>query len=167
MKILRDWMKHSTIYKSGLAKNVIKTQALDCLNCSFIFFSRESFNFFKWLLSNFLQCSNPVIDSMRKETNMWHFHSYFIRSYQVILSCFCFHSFLDFYVNLTPEKITVDKTKLYTKRKLRNQSSGKGGSTSCHFHLRIIHDLRTSHASVLLQALHFQPVREWINIVKK
>lgn len=44
MKILRDWMKHSTIYKSGLAKNVIKTQALDCLNCSFIFLVFQSCN---------------------------------------------------------------------------------------------------------------------------
>lgn len=54
----------------------------------------------------------------------------------MILSCFCFHSFLDFYFNLTPEKITVNMAKLKTKRKLRNQSSGKEGSTSYRVRLR-------------------------------
>lgn len=84
-------------------------------------------------------------------------------SYQVILSCFCFHSFLDFYFNLTPEKITVNITELSTKGKLQNPSPGKEGSTGCRCHFRA----RTSHASVLLEALHFQPKTKWINTVMK
>ena len=82
----------------------------------------------------------------------------FLSSYQVILSSFCFHSFLNFYFNLTPEIITVNVTKFNTKRigegiKVRAK---KAAQVNYRFHLR------TSHASVLLQALHSQPMTEWV-----
>ena len=74
----------------------------------------------------------------------------------MILSCFCFHPFLDFYFNLAPEKITVNMTNMTTKRiteGIKDQAKQAA--------------IRTSHASVLLQVLHFQPTKEWINTMMK
>lgn len=73
----------------------------------------------------------------------------------MILSCFCFHPLLDFYFNLAPEKITVNMTNLNTKRiseGIKDQAK-QAAQVSYHFYLR------TSRASVLLQVLHFQPMK--------
>ena len=85
-----------------------------------------------------------------------YFYSYFSSSYQVILSCFCFHSFLDFYFNLTSKNIMVNIAKLST-RKVRAKKAAQVN----------IFRPRTLHASILLQVLHFQPKTEWINTVMK